>query len=330
VYDEAVPVLGRAVQVAYPVGGMVLLAMIVRSLRGGGARGAAFRWMTGSLLALPIGGVASVIAGTSGSDLPVEPVAQRGLDTIMLMAVALLGLAALHPGSRRIGTAAPARPGGSMLVLPAVAALTAPAVLAAQLLAGQVTDGPAVVVGCTTLLLLVLLRMAQMLRQVERQAAQVRGLSRRDELTGLPNRRAWDDELPRALEHARRDGAKVSIALLDLDQVTDAYGHPAGDRLLKEASAAWHGALRQVDTLARYGGTAFIVLLPSAGTRQAVAVLERTLAATPQGRTFSAGVATWDGSETSDELIARAARARCAAGRNRICADAQELTPVIS
>jgi diguanylate cyclase (GGDEF)-like protein len=166
--------------------------------------------------------------------------------------------------------------------------------------------------------------MAQLLRELERQAGQVRELARRDELTGLPNRRAWNDELPRALELARRDGRPVSVAILDLDHFkafNDSYGHPAGDRLLKSAAAAWHGELRKVDILARYGGEEFVVLLPDAGLDESRQVLVRALAATPLGQTFSAGVVVWDGAETSDELIARADAALYeakAAGRNRI------------
>jgi diguanylate cyclase (GGDEF)-like protein len=116
----------------------------------------------------------------------------------------------------------------------------------------------------------------------------------------------------------------VCVAVLDLDrfkQFNDSYGHPAGDRLLKEASAAWHGALRAVDTIARFGGEEFTVLLPGADATAALAVLERALAATPLGQTFSAGVAAWDGIETSDQLIERADAALYEAkdgGRNRI------------
>jgi diguanylate cyclase (GGDEF)-like protein len=322
-------VAGRVVQVAYPIGDLVLLAMTTRLLRGGGVRGAAFWWMTGSLTAFLVGDTTWVILGNLGTDLEGWPIAHRGVDMIFLVAYSLFGVAALHPSGREINRAATSgqpRLSGTLLVLLTAASLIAPAILAAQLMAGEVTDGPAIVVGSTTLFLLVVTRMAQLLRQVERQARRVRELSRQDELTGLPNRRAWNDELPRALEHARRDGTPVSVALMDLDRFkrfNDAYGHPAGDRLLKEAAAAWHATLRTVDTLARYGGEEFIVLLPSADTAHAESVLQRTLGATPLGQTFSAGVATWNGVETSDEMIARADAALYeakAAGRNRILA----------
>lgn len=178
--------------------------------------------------------------------------------------------------------------------------------------------------GSTTLFLLVVVRMAMLVRETERQARQVRDLARSDELTGLPNRRAWNDELPRALERARRDRTPVAVAFLDLDHFkvfNDTHGHPAGDRLLKAAAAAWHSALREVDLIARYGGEEFVVLLPGAGAAEARQILARALESTPLGQTFSAGVALWDGSETSDELLKRSDAALYVAkanGRSRV------------
>jgi diguanylate cyclase (GGDEF)-like protein len=104
------------------------------------------------------------------------------------------------------------------------------------------------------------------------------------------------------------DDVKLTVAMLDLDhfkRFNDEHGHQAGDRLLRSVTAAWSGKLRTVDQLARYGGEEFIVLLPGAGAELATTVLERLRSATPAGQTFSAGVATWDGTETSEELLAR-------------------------
>jgi diguanylate cyclase (GGDEF)-like protein len=202
--------------------------------------------------------------------------------------------------------------------------MLAPAVLLAGVLQGAVTDGVAVAVGSAALFLLVVTWIARLLRQLETQARYIRDLARQDELTGLPNRRAWNDELPRALERARRYGDPVCVAILDLDffqRINDRYGRPAGDRLLKEAAAAWSGQLRAVDTLARYGGEEFVALLPGADEVQASAVLARMGTATPLAQTFSGGIAEWDGEETSDQLVARADAALLAAkaaGRDRV------------
>ncbi|MET0425519.1 MAG: GGDEF domain-containing protein [Actinoplanes sp.] len=327
-----ISVLGEVSQVAYPIGDLILLAMMTRLLRSGGTRGAPFWWITGSLGAFLLGDTMWVVVGElgdAGLDIEQHLWVTRGLDSIFLVAFTLFGIAALHNDARQV-TAPGGVPAAGLsrthLVLLTGASLIAPAVLAIQVHSGKVTNGVAIVVGCTTLFLLVVTRMSQLLRELDRQSRQVRELSRQDELTGLPNRRAWNDELPRALEHARRDGRPVSIALLDLDrfkQFNDSYGHPAGDRLLKAAAAAWLDSLRAVDTLARWGGEEFIVLLPDAAADEAQLVVGRALVATPLGQTFSAGVAEWDGRETSDELIERADAARYAAkaaGRNQIMA----------
>lgn len=331
---QDIDMLGRAVQAAYPIGDLLLLAMMTRLLRGGGRRGAPFWWITGSLAAFLVGDTAWVVIGnidTLGGMVEKIQWVSRSIDMVFLVAFTLFGIAALHTDAAGMSSSAGPRPvrlGRVQLGLLTGASLIAPALLAVQLRQGEVTDGPAIVIGCTALFLLVVTRMAQLLRELERHAGQVGELARRDELTGLPNRRAWNDELPRALEIARRDGRPVTVALLDLDHFkafNDAYGHPAGDRLLKEASAAWHGELRKVDILARYGGEEFIALLPDVAEDGARQVLERALQVTPQGQTFSAGVAAWDGSETSDQLIQRADEALYAAkaaGRNRIMAPA--------
>jgi len=97
--------------------------------------------------------------------------------------------------------------------------------------------------------------------------------------------------------------------MIDLDlfkAFNDTFGHPAGDRLLKTAAAAWLEQVRTVDRLARYGAEEFIVLMSSSESDQAMDVLTRMAAVTPGGQTFSGGVATWNGEETSDELVARA------------------------
>jgi diguanylate cyclase len=82
--------------------------------------------------------------------------------------------------------------------------------------------------------------------------------------------------------------------------------------------------LRAADELVRYGGEEFVVLLPGVDGREAAAVIERLRPVTPAGQTFSAGVATWDTVETSDELVARADRSLYRAkehGRDRTSID---------
>jgi diguanylate cyclase (GGDEF)-like protein len=148
--------------------------------------------------------------------------------------------------------------------------------------------------------------------------------ARTDQLTGVANRRTWDHELPRELARARRTGEPLSLAIMDLDRFknyNDTYGHPAGDRLLRGAAAAWSERLRTTDVLARYGGEEFAVLLPACDSSSAEAVAEHLRTAVPGGETCSIGVATWDGEESADALVARADAALYAAkdrGRDRV------------
>ena len=92
-------------------------------------------------------------------------------------------------------------------------------------------------------------------------------LARTDELTGLPNRRAWDVTIREAVAEGSRFGGRLCVGVVDLDhfkEFNDRHGHQAGDRMLKSAAAAWRDALREGDTLARYGGEEFAVALPDA------------------------------------------------------------------
>jgi diguanylate cyclase (GGDEF)-like protein len=133
--------------------------------------------------------------------------------------------------------------------------------------------------------------------------------SHTDPLTGLSNRRKWGAELPRELARATRYGHPLTLAMLDLDhfkQYNDAYGHPAGDSLLRELGRTWPPHLREVDLIARYGGEEFALLLPNCPSRRALEVVERLRAAMPMGQTFSAGISEWDGHESEQTLVARA------------------------
>ena len=96
----------------------------------------------------------------------------------------------------------------------------------------------------------------------------IRHLAEQDQLTGLPNRRSFDAYLARAIADARRDRNTVHLLLLDLDhfkQVNDRYGHPAGDKVLKEASKRFKTCIRSSDIVARFGGDEFGIILANAG-----------------------------------------------------------------
>jgi diguanylate cyclase (GGDEF)-like protein len=98
-----------------------------------------------------------------------------------------------------------------------------------------------------------------------------------DPLTGLYNRREFDRELQRALDHTRRDGEEHALCYLDLDQfkvVNDTCGHAAGDQLLQKLTAFLRDRLRKADVLARLGGDEFGVLLVHCPMDRAIKVAE--------------------------------------------------------
>jgi diguanylate cyclase (GGDEF)-like protein/PAS domain S-box-containing protein len=153
---------------------------------------------------------------------------------------------------------------------------------------------------------------------------EVAALARSDALTGLPNRRALDEQLPREMARARRAESGLCLAIIDLDRFkdyNDQNGHLAGDAMLRECAIAWDSQLRGADTIVRFGGEEFLVVIPDAGMEQAADLVERLRAATPDEQTCSAGLACWDFSESADELVDRADSALYrakAAGRDRL------------
>ena len=138
----------------------------------------------------------------------------------------------------------------------------------------------------------------------------LRSDARKDPLTGLANRRSWDERLEEEIERTRRAGTALSVAMIDLDNfkaVNDRQGHDAGDLLLQELSAAWQGVVRGGgDFLARLGGDEFGLLVPGSDASGARRLANRLVEVAPEGVAYSIGVATWDGEETAGNLLRRA------------------------
>lgn len=156
-----------------------------------------------------------------------------------------------------------------------------------------------------------------------------------DGLTGLYNRRAFDDQLARALAQQDRTNGPLCVLLFDVDhfkKLNDTYGHPAGDAALKSVARSVQRALRRGDIAARYGGEEFVVILPETqadggerlGERIREALEKATLVFEGASIRFTAsfGLAVWpqDGRE-AEALLSAADRALYAAkqgGRNRV------------
>jgi diguanylate cyclase (GGDEF)-like protein len=160
----------------------------------------------------------------------------------------------------------------------------------------------------------------------------IRDMAQRDELTGLCNRRYMNELLVSTLRRMERSTKSVSVCLIDIDffkKVNDTHGHSVGDEVLRSFSALVIPKLRPSDTMARWGGEEFLLLMYDTRGDQALASVERlresvcemVIASTPGLRiTFSAGIAQFLPFERIDTAIERADHALYQAkqhGRNQ-------------
>lgn len=140
-----------------------------------------------------------------------------------------------------------------------------------------------------------------------RLARQLRRAAATDPLTGVANRRAWEEQATGHLSRAARTGEPLTFAILDLDdfkEVNDRGGHGAGDDLLRELTVSWRRRLRRADVLGRYGGDEFVLCLPA--TDEDAAWRLMTALAETHPFTWTAGVAA---AAPGDELATVLARA---------------------
>jgi diguanylate cyclase (GGDEF)-like protein len=168
-------------------------------------------------------------------------------------------------------------------------------------------------------------------RELSSANAKIIELSRTDPLTGLANRRYFDERIQQALSLAHRQAQPLTVVMTDIDHfksVNDRFGHDVGDRVLKGYARLMTEMTRAEDLVARWGGEEFILLLPMTGVRQAREVTERIRIALPQKDlagnghrvTASFGISQLLPGESIAELIKRADTALYQAkhgGRNR-------------
>ena len=167
-----------------------------------------------------------------------------------------------------------------------------------------------------------------------------------DALTGVASRRGVLETLQSTLDHSRRHAHRAGVILLDLDhfkEINDRHGHGAGDKVLQVAAARIRSSLRSMDTVGRYGGDEFLIILPTVEPTTSVRIAERVRLALGGGLvhaggvtvrvTASQGIAVSDGSEYPQILIERADAALYAAkraGRDRVVsADDSLVSPSI-
>ena len=191
------------------------------------------------------------------------------------------------------------------------------------LLRGDVEAGPAVVLG------VLVLGSAGAIGMLAQRAAS----ADRDALTGLINRRGFDEALDDAVRMALWNGQPLSAALFDLDHfkaVNDSRGHAAGDDMLRAVATAWTALLPRGAVLARHGGDEFSLLMPDCNGDAALVAAERLRAALP-GIGTSVGVAEFELGDSPADLMRRADAALYrvkSLGRGRSELDAGGQSPV--
>ena len=176
------------------------------------------------------------------------------------------------------------------------------------------------------------------LAKLRTEFKRVRQESMIDPLTGIQNRRSFDDELAKCCATSKSNQEPLSLLIIDIDhfkKVNDTYGHVVGDAVLKRVAEALNNTVRGGDLLARYGGEEFVVVLPNTPMEGAERVadnicnnvrnlpMDKNQVGKEVGRvTVSVGVALYHGAESEQDFVARSDTALYRAkesGRNRVC-----------
>jgi len=176
--------------------------------------------------------------------------------------------------------------------------------------------------------------------ELEAELARVSAALREDALTGALNRRGLDEALEREASRAQRYGSELCLAVIDLDnfkKLNDRFGHQAGDAALRHLVSVVRPMLRPSDSIGRYGGEEFVLLLPETPLRDARVVVERLQRELTRQFflhnnekvlvTFSAGVARMLPGESGSQTLGRADQAMFQAkrsGRNRVRLSGQD------
>lgn len=279
--------------------------------------------------ALAVAAVVAWFVWPAGREL-VYP-ALRGIAAAMLLALLPLLVIALHRGSRS--------------ALAVLIAMLPPLVVVGPFYDGALRPwrGEALLLSGAWFAITMTAAMSQRIGALRQQRDRMRALAERDALTGLPNRRALAEVLPRLIDEARAQARPLAVVFVDLDHfkaVNDRHGHAVGDEVLVEVARRLADRLRGGEMAARHGGEEFVLLLPGADGPRATAAAERlraALADTPLGTTVgplsvtaSFGVASLEPGTARRasgpaELLARADAAMYRAkqaGRNRVEVDA--------
>ncbi|MFP4696347.1 GGDEF domain-containing protein [Thiohalospira sp.] len=308
------------VSAGYPVADLVLLPFILRLLFLRQTRLTAHLYLLAGMLAYFAADMLYALGNSAGWYAP-----GGFTDAGWLVAYTLFAAAAWHgsatrePSARVSGETFTMRRlyilGGASVLVPAVILVTAGTDMEIVRVAA---------IASILLFLLIMQRMAGLLRETRRQAEALRHLSLTDPLTGAANRRRLDEELGREMAYAHRYRMPLTLAYADLDhfkRYNDTHGHAAGDVLLQELVARWSQTLRPSDILARVGGEEFVLVFPGNSLEEAQSIMGRLCGLVPYGQSCSAGLVSYSPGESAEALMGRADAGLYRAkegGRNRV------------
>ncbi len=301
---------GLMISLLYPLADLVVLAVLLRILLG------LHRW-NAALLLFSLATALFLIADLwyqilRASENPAEP---RILEVLWAAALMLYALAVTAPGaaaSEPRPRTAPVQFDGVTMVVLIIGVLATPVLLVLAVIADATWLTSWLALANLIIVILLLWRATLLVLKVQRQAQELLSQARADSLTGLPNRRAWDQDAAKAASVAAKTGSALTVAMLDLDhfkRFNDTYGHQAGDALLARTAQVWQSQLTAGDVLARYGGEEFGLLLPGLDVGSAEGLLDQLRRSTPAGTTVSIGATDLVAGENVETAISRADRA---------------------
>ncbi len=330
VHDHPGQGLAMALNIAYPVGDLLLLFGVLMTLmRRTTAMDAAFRILVAGFGSL-------VLADVAFAHLSLSDAYDGGWpDAFWLAAWALFFLAARavprsgdaasaesegHPSMAGLGHPRPPRADQSLARLPYLAVALAYVLLLVVGHQAAVYPLDGLILGAAAVTTIVLVRQVHMIAENGRLMSRLQNLANVDPLTGIPNRRAFFEEAEQLFEGSGGlTGRRHSILMIDVDyfkHVNDTFGHRTGDRVLLAVAAGVKSQLRSADLVGRYGGDELVIALADCDGPAALAVADRirsVVAATPIATedgvvnvTLSIGVA---GAEHSEGLLPILARA---------------------
>jgi diguanylate cyclase (GGDEF)-like protein len=320
-HDRGLSLPERLTALGYPVADVLVVAVAARFFLTSRRRGPVFTWLAGTVVVMLAADTGFAVLNLLGIYSTGNPI-----DALILTYNLGWGAVALHRCSGDLALPPPtveARSSGGRLVALCAASLVAPAVLLVQGVRGRFTDVPVLSAAAAVLFLLVVARMAGLLREVEavlqqrkKLALELQHRAHHDDLTGLANRRMFVEKLQQAFE--RRQEGRIEVLFIDLDRfkaINDSLGHKAGDDLLVVTARRLVDALHPGDTAARLGGDEFAVLLEAPPTRPVGAVADVLAGALEQPARLhgldvqvsaSIGYAQASPDDTLEELMHRA------------------------